>query len=43
MQRMSIGEVSTDKIRKGKRPENFVDYVEAYFQLTPSNEQKGIK
>ena len=23
--------------------ENFVDYVEAYFQLTPSDEQKGIR
>ena len=22
--------------------ENFMDYVEAYFQLTPSNEQKGV-
>ena len=23
--------------------ENFVDYVEAYFQITPSYEQKGIR
>ena len=22
---------------------NFIDYVEAYFQLTPSNEQKGVR
>ena len=23
--------------------ENFIDYVEAYFQLTPPDEQKGVK
>ena len=23
--------------------ENFIDYVEAYFQLTPSDKQKGIR
>ena len=23
--------------------ENFIDYVEAYFRLTPSDEQKGIR
>ena len=23
--------------------ENFIDYVEGYFQLTPSDEQKGVK
>ena len=23
--------------------ENFIDYVEAYFQLTPSSEQKGVR
>ena len=23
--------------------ENFIDYVEAYFQLTPSYEQKGVR
>ena len=23
--------------------ENFIDYVEDYFQLTPSDEQKGIR
>ena len=23
--------------------ENFIDYVEAYFQLTPSDEQTGVR
>ena len=23
--------------------ENFIDYVEAYFQQTPSDEQKGVR
>ena len=23
--------------------ENFIDYVEAYFQLTPPDEQKGVR
>ena len=31
------------KLEQEKDQENFVDYVEACFQLTPSDEQKGIK
>ena len=40
---MCTGERSTDKIRRVKIPENCVDYVEAYFQLTISDEQWGIR
>ena len=31
------------KSEEERDQENFVDYVEAYFKLTPSDEQKGIK
>ena len=31
------------KSEEGKEQENFIAYVEAYFQLTPSDEQKGIR
>ena len=30
------------KLEEEKEQENFIDYVEAYFQLTPSDEQKGV-
>ena len=30
------------KLEEKRDVENFVDYVEDYFQLTPSDEQKGI-
>ena len=31
------------KLEEGKEQENFIAYVEYYFQLTPSDEQKGIR
>ena len=31
------------KLEEGKEQGNFVDYVEVYFQLTPPNEQKGVR
>ena len=31
------------KLEEGKYRENFVAYVEDYFHLTPSDEQKGIR
>ena len=31
------------KVEEVKEQENFIAYVEDYFQLTPSDEQKGIK
>ena len=31
------------KLEEERDVENFIDYVEAYFQLTPSDEQKGIR
>ena len=31
------------KLEEKRDVEKFVDYVEAYFQLTPSDEQKGIR
>ena len=31
------------KIEEERDVENFIDYVEAYFQLTPSDEQKGLR
>ena len=31
------------KLKEGKEQENFIAYVEDYFQLTPSDEQKGIR
>ena len=30
------------KLEEERDVENFIDYVEAYFQLTPSDEQKGV-
>ena len=40
---MCTGEGTIDKIIKEKRHGKFIDYVEDYFQLTPSDEQKGIR
>ena len=40
---MCKGEGTTDKIRRGKRAGKLFLYVEDYFQLTPSDEQKGIR
>ena len=40
---MCTGGGSTDKLKEERDQENFVDYVEDYFQLTPSDEQKGIR
>ena len=31
------------KLEEGKEQENLVDYVQGYFQLTTSYEQKGIR
>ena len=31
------------KLEEERDQENFVDFVEAYFQLTPSDEEKGIR
>ena len=31
------------KLKDKRDVENFIDYVEAYFQLTPSDEQNGIR
>ena len=31
------------KLEEERYVENFIDYVEAYFQLTPPDEQKGIR
>ena len=31
------------KVEEVKEQENFIAYVEDYFQLTPSDEQKGIR
>ena len=31
------------KLEEERDVENFIDYVEAYFQLTPSDEQKGVR
>ena len=31
------------KSYKGKQQENFVAYVEDYFQITPPDEHKGIR
>ena len=30
------------KLEEERDVETFIDYVEAYFQLTPSDEQKGV-
>ena len=40
---MCTGEGTTDKIRRGKRRRKFFGYVEAYFQLTTPDEQKGVR
>ena len=31
------------KLEEERDVENFIDYVEDYFQLTPSDEQKGLR
>ena len=31
------------KLEQERYVENFIDYVEAYFQLTPPDEQKGVR
>ena len=31
------------KLEEERDVENFIDYAEAYFQLTPSDEQKGVR
>ena len=31
------------KLEDERDVENFIDYVEAYFQLTPPDEQKGVR
>ena len=31
------------KLEEERDVENFIDYVEAYFQLTPPDEQKGVR
>ena len=31
------------KLEEERNVENFIDYVEAYFQLTPPDEQKGVR
>ena len=43
VKRMCTGEGTTDKLQEERYVENFIDYVEAYFQLTPSDEQKGVR
>ena len=40
---MYTGEGSTDKIRRDKREGKIVAYAEDYFQITPSDENKGIR
>ena len=40
---MFTGEVNTDKLEEERDVERFIDYVEDYFQLTPSDEQKGVR
>ena len=40
---MFTGEVNTDKLEEERDVEKFIDYVEDYFQLTPSDEQMGVK
>ena len=37
---MCTGEGTIDKLEEERYVENLIDYVEAYFQLTPPNEQK---
>ena len=43
MQRVCTGEGTKDKIRRGKRRRKFIDFVEAYFQLMPPDEQKVVR
>ena len=43
MQIVCAGDGTTDNIRRGERHRNFIDYDEAYFQITPSDEQKGVR
>ena len=31
------------KLEEEQGVENFIDYIEAYFQLTPTDEQKGVR
>ena len=40
---MCTGERTTNKIREEIDMGKFIDYVEDYFQLPPSDEQKGIR
>ena len=40
---MCTGEGTTDKVEEERDVENFFDYVEAYFQLTPPDKQKGVR
>ena len=40
---MCTGEVTTDKLEEERDVENFIDYVDTYFQLTPSDEHKGVR
>ena len=43
MQRVRTGEGTTDKLEEERDVENFIDYVEAYFQLTLPDKQKGVR
>ena len=40
---MCTGERTTDKLEEKRDVENLIYYVEDYFDLTPSDEQKGIR
>ena len=40
---MCTGKGNTDKSDEEIDVERFIDYVEAYFQLTPPDEQKGVR
>ena len=40
---MRTGEGNTDKSEEERDVENFFDYVEAYFQLTTPDKQKGVR
>ena len=40
---MCTEEVTTDKIRRGRDEENFIDYIDNYCQLTPPDKQKGVR
>ena len=43
MPKMCTLEGSTEEIRRGKIPGNFISYVENYCDLTPTSENKGIR